>query len=580
MSGIQISGLLSGAAFDWKSIVDQLIAAESVPVNTLTRQQDTNSQKISALAALQSSLSDLQDSVQSMRTDNVFSARIVSSDTANTTWKSSSATGAAVGSYTFDIRKLASAGKLQGGAGIAAKLSASDDVTGVSLATMRTAAAVTAGTFTVNGRQVVLDGTESLQDVFDKISDATGGHVTASYHADADDDHPVADGLTLVSDEGELVLGAANDTSNFLAVMKLANNGTATASSAAALATLKLTAKLGAAGFTGALPAGAGSFQVNGVSIAYNTDTDTLVNVLARITASSAGVTASYDSANDRVLLTNKTTGNVGISATEAEPGLLAALGLTTATGRTLVHGTNAEFTVNGGPLIFSSTNTLEAAVHGISGLSVTVNSATKQTLQVESDVSTMNTAIQNFIGKFNAVQDFIETNTKITVSGTTVTSALLSDNREIQNWARKLQQAAFESVSGLTGSVTRLDSLGIDFSSTSGHLVVKDVGKLATALGDRPDDVNKFFLSGANSFIPKLYGVVSGAISSDRSQQGKLSKENVGLADQITALQTRLASQRDQLTTSFMAMLDAQSKAQGQNTYLTNVFFKNNSSN
>ncbi|MEN9634614.1 MAG: hypothetical protein RL077_3018, partial [Verrucomicrobiota bacterium] len=35
MAGIQVSGLLSNAAFDWKSIVDQLIEAESVPIKTL-----------------------------------------------------------------------------------------------------------------------------------------------------------------------------------------------------------------------------------------------------------------------------------------------------------------------------------------------------------------------------------------------------------------------------------------------------------------------------------------------------------------------------------------------------------------
>ena len=36
MSGIQVSGLLSNSAFDWKSVVDQLIQADSAPVTKLT----------------------------------------------------------------------------------------------------------------------------------------------------------------------------------------------------------------------------------------------------------------------------------------------------------------------------------------------------------------------------------------------------------------------------------------------------------------------------------------------------------------------------------------------------------------
>ena len=114
MSGIQISGLLANSAFDWKSIVDQLIAADSIPVTTLTKEQDTNTQKIAALDTLKTSLTDLQDSVQSMRAGDVFSARTVSSNVANTTWKSSSVTGAAVGSYTIAVQQLAAAAKLQG----------------------------------------------------------------------------------------------------------------------------------------------------------------------------------------------------------------------------------------------------------------------------------------------------------------------------------------------------------------------------------------------------------------------------------------------------------------------------------
>lgn len=574
MAGIQISGLLSNSAFDWKAVVDQLVAIETIPITNLEKQQAKNTEKIEALATLQTAMQDLKDSLQAMRADDVFSARTVSSNTANTTWKSSSVTGAAVGSYTVAVEKLATAARFQGAANISSGLAATSDVSGVTISTMRTAAAVTAGTFTVDGKQIAVAVTDSLQDVFDKITTAVPA-ITAGYNA-------TTDAVTLTRSSGELILGAANDTSNFLSVMKLVNNGGSAVTSSASLGTLKVAAPLVSAGLSTAITAvdgsGNGSFSLNGVAISYNINTDSIGGLINRINGAGAGVTASYDSANDRVVLANKTTGDTGITATEAAGGLLDALGLSTGSGGALVRGTNAEFRVNGGALLLSRTNTLESSVHGITGLSVTVNSATTQTLQVESDAATMNTAIEGFIEKFNAVQDFIETNSKVTVTGTKVEAALLADNREIQSWASQLQRKAFDQVSGVTGSITRLERLGIDFDSASGKLAVKDSGKLATALGDFPEDVEDFFLRTTTGFVPKMYDYLATIISADRKQQSNLSDANTELDDQIETLQTRLAATREQLTTSFIRMLDAQSSAQSQNTYLTNTFFKNSS--
>lgn len=569
--GIQVSGLLSNQAFDWKSIVDQLVAADGIPIKTLNTEKDTNNTKSAALVQLQTSLQDLQDSVQAMRADNVFAARTVSSDAANTTWKSSSVTGAAIGSYKIAVSQLATAAQFKGGNPVAAGLSDSSDVSGVTLASMRTATPVTAGSFTVNGHAVTIALTDSLQDVFDKIHVADAS-VTASYNA-------TTDKVALTQSSGELVLGAANDTSNFLAVMKLANNGTATATSAARLGTLSTSASLDSAGLGADLSgvSTSGSFSINGVAISFNLGTDSLAKVMNKINNSTAGVTASYDSANDRVILTNKSTGDTGIGLSDTT-GLLDALGLSTATGGTLLHGQNAQFKVNDGPTLSSTTNTLDESVHGVTGLSVTVNSQTTQTLQVESDTAAMSSSIQDFIDKFNAVQDFIDTNTKVTVTGSNVTTSTLSDNREVDQWGRKLQSLAFEAVDGLTGSVSRLDSLGIDFDSISGKLTVKNSGKLATALSDHPEDVNNFFLKSTGGFVSKLYGYLTTIKAADTSQQDNLSKANTDLDTQIATLQTRLDSEREQLTNSFIAMLDAQSNAQSQNTYLTNTFFKSSS--
>ena len=270
MAGIQISGLLSNQAFDWKSIVDQLVAADGIPITTLNKSKDTNTQKVTALTDVQTSLQALQDSLQSIRSGDIFSARNVSSDLAGTTWKCSSVNGTAIGSYKFAVTQLATAAQITGAGNIGAPLSDSADVGSLTLATLRTATAASAGTITVNGQQIAVATTDSLQGVFDKIFAATGTHVTGSYDPDAD-------GITLASDNGPpIVLGAANDTSNYFTVMKLANNGSATSvSSSAPLGTVATTATLANAGFATALSGGSGSFLINGVTINY-ASTDTL----------------------------------------------------------------------------------------------------------------------------------------------------------------------------------------------------------------------------------------------------------------------------------------------------------------
>jgi len=51
---------------------------------------------------------------------------------------------------------------------------------------------------------------------------------------------------------------------------------------------------------TGLDGSGNGAFTINGVSIGYNATSDTIGGLINRINKSGAGVTANYDSANDR----------------------------------------------------------------------------------------------------------------------------------------------------------------------------------------------------------------------------------------------------------------------------------------
>ena len=577
MAAIQISGLLSNSAFDWKTVVSELIAADSIPITNLQTQQTTNSSQITALNTLQTDMTNLQNSVENLQTGDLFSARTVTSSNSNSTWKSTSASGAALGTYSFSVQTLATQAQTQGSIGVSTGLSATSDVSGLTIANLNIATPITAGTFTVNGKQVNVATTDSLQDVFNKISTATGGDVTGSYN-------PATDGITLTSGSGaEVVLGANNDSSNFLSAMKLANNTTSTTSSSAPLGNVVTSASLASADLktplTGLDSSGNGSITINGVAISYNANTDTVSTLLSKINSSSAGVTVSYDSANNRFNVTNNNTGDVGMGLADTSGNLLAAMGLTSASGGAFVHGKNAQFTINNGPTLTSLSNTLDSSVTGISGFSVTVNSQTAETLQIQSDTTSMQTAIQSMITAYNQLQTDITSDTKITTTGGTTTASVLSGNNQVTDWAANLQSLAFNAVTGVTGSVQSLNDLGIGFSGTSGQLSVIDSTKLGNALTNNPQDVQNFFLTGSTGFVSRMYTGLTTDVSQNNSAQGALTQANTDLGTRITAIQAQLNTEQTNLTNAFISMLDAQSTAQSESTTLTNAFLNPNNS-
>lgn len=572
MAALQLSGLASG--LDWKSLVDQLMELERAPINRIEREQLTNTQRSNALRDLGTRLSALQTAAATLKDQTLFSGRTASSATTASTWKLSPAAGATAGTYEISVSQLATRARREGAANITQGIAATNDVSGVTLATMRTAGIVTAGNFTVNGAQVTVATTDSLQDVFDAISTATGGDVTASYDS-------ATDRITLTSaSDSEVVLGASNDTSNFLQVLKLTNNGTDTVTSYGNLGAARTSTILADAGLNTAITAvdgdGAGSFTINGVQIDYNINTDSLSTLMKRINASSAGVTASYDAVNDRMTLTNSVTGDLGINVSEAAGGILGVLGLTS--GHSTVRGLNAEFSVDGGPTLMSTSNTLDAAAHGITGFSLTVDSESTQTITIAADTAKMREKIDAFVTAYNGVINFLDEKTKVTSSNGKVTTAVLASNRDVQDWARQMRSLAFGAIADISDTVSRLDDLGIDLNR-DGVMSVKDSSKLDKALADRPADVEAFFTSPTSGFAAKFETLMKALVKSGDDSQKVLASANSGLDRQIADIERRLEQQRELLTSSFIAMENAQSRIQQQSAAIANAFGSANKS-
>ncbi|MCE9612501.1 MAG: flagellar filament capping protein FliD [Chthoniobacter sp.] len=560
------------SGLDWRSLIDKLMAAERTPQDRLRAEKAAGAQKSTAISTLKDSLTALQTSLKALsETNNAFGVRSATIANANTTWTASAAVGTATGTYQIQTTQLATKAQRLGTVDAGRGLSATSDVSGLTLATLPVGTTIRAGEFTVNGARITVAVTDSLQDVFNQISTQTGGAVTASYD-------PVADKVQL-SSAGEIVLGSANDSSNFLGALQLYNNGTGSVLPPTALGVVSVSAAIANANLktavTGVDGSGNGSFSINGVSIDFNVNNDNVQNVMARINASNAGVTASFDRVNDRFTLTNKTTGDVGVAISEGPGGLLASLGLSGAA--TLVRGTNAQFNVDGGPTLTSISNTFDETSHGITGLTVVATSQTTESVTVAGDSSAARSKVEDFIAKYNAVQSLIEKQTQVsTSSGGKVSASILAGNREITDISKQLRNQIFAAVPGLYGSVQRLEHIGIDFKTGTSELEIKDATKLDAALRDNGDDVRTLFgdtgdglVTRIDSFVTRITGT-SGTLT---TQTATLTKQATNIDEQIATMERRLAQQQALLEQSFIRMEEAQQGIQNQLAALNNAF-------
>jgi flagellar hook-associated protein 2 len=551
---------------DWKSLVDQLVELERTPQTVMAQEQASIRTQSNAFKTIQNSLNALKLKTDALSSGTLFSTRQASSSDSSVL-SASAASGTAVGSYKINVSQLSQAAAQQGAANSGRALSTTNDVSALVLADAGFSTAVSAGKFTVNGQEVSIATTDSLQDVFDKVSTATGGVVTGGYNA-------AADKISFTS-SGPLILGATTDTSNFLQVAKLYNNetGTGTVTSSAELGSVRLSKTLDSANLTTAV-SGTGAFKINGVEIAYDASKDTVSEVLKRINNSTAGVTAAYDFVNDRFSLTNKTGGDVGISLQDVSGNFLAAAGLS---GGTLVRGKDLQYSVNDGPTLSSRGNTIGEDSSGIAGLSVTVAKTGTATVGVSTNTSAVKTAINEFLSAFNSLQDTIETYTaSSTDSAGKVTAAALANDSEAGDIGSYLRRTAFATISGLDGTINRLEKLGITTNGDNNKLSLADSSKLDEALSNNLADVEKFFTDSQKGLAVGLSSYIDRMVGDDGLLPGKQTRYTNRIADldnQISAQERQVQTLKNQWLTAFQAMENAQAKSNQQLQYLSQNF-------
>ena len=582
----QIGGMASG--LDTTTIIEQLMMFERKPILALEQRKTAITQKDSAFQSLNTRLSALRSKLADLTFERNLKPKKVTTS-AESVLTATAGSGAAEGSYRIKVNQLATSTSLASSGGIAAAATGTLKLSEVKPAT---AAAVTTGTFTIGGATIRIDDTSAtLNDVVAAINVAGGKAPDASYQPSkvvvldsngaayypvmGDPALPNLTGLgasaASLTAEGQIrldvalqpsvAIGSGADTSNFLAIAGLKSPSSVdNFRIGARMNVMQVTEPLNELGANKANLAtaitgdadGKGAFKINGVEIAYNIASDALNDVLNRINSSAAGVVASYNSIEDKIVLTNKTTGNGAIGLEDVTGNFLAATKLLGATQKV---GQNASITVEGiNGNLESSTNEFKNVVPG---LTFTAKKAEAEwtTITVNSDTDATINNIKGFISEFNATIDAIE--------AARAKGKPLQGDSALGSIMSKLYRLVYEPVSGLTGAQTTLSSIGIGTTSSDRKHLSLDETKFKEALANNPDRVAELFNKDATAEKPtgvagrlRAYlNEVGGSEGVFATRKDSSSRQTKYIDDQIEAYEVRLEQRRKILVGQFTAM-------------------------
>ena len=372
----------------------------------------------------------------------------------------------------------------------------------------------------------------------------------------------------------------------------------------------------------------AGTFTINGVTIAVDPTKDAVSDVIKRINASTAGVTAAFNNQTGKITITNTATGpqSIVLGAGGDTSNFLSASGLT-GPGVTSTIGQQASVTVTnpGGTTstVYSNSNAISTAIPGVT-INVLQTSASTTTLTVGSDSSSFISAVNTFVTAYNAAINEINT---ATVAPTVVAAAAGSGGRAqsvgggvLYNNADVLgiKDALTNIITGFSGSQTTgynsLQSIGLNVSSsftvlapsgsgntqgpitqqtlggTDGTISPLDVTKFAAAFAANPAQVQAIFgssgtigslgayLTGVTGQPTTLYSGLAGTIPSVsllQNFENSNSSELTSLQAQVKLVTDGANQYADQLRAQFTSYEGQIAQYQSLQSQLAG-FFKN----
>lgn len=494
-SGINFGGLASG--MDTEGIISKLVSIQKQPIARLQQQQQKYLKQADVIAALKGQISNVAQSANSLLTADAFSAVIPSNSDSSVASLVMSGVGQA-GNYTLSVSKLAQSQKISSGA-----------QSSVSSALGQT------GQFTINGKLVSVDSTDSLSSVARKINDVSPGATasiinggTGNAYLTITSSNSGISGKPQLSDlTGSFLstIGVLGATENIRLPITNGAAGLNFSSSSDIVGS-----SLGVTGLT------AQTIKVNGVNVSINLQSDSLQAVADKINSASTGATASVVSVTEGVNTKYRLEITGASTPTFVDAGnTLATLGIVQKTASNeLVAAQDASYKVDGVSLT-SSTNTIEGVIPGgkITLLKADATTPPTTTLSIKSDTDAVANRIKSFTDSYNSAVKFITDNSQF--DGDTYETGPLFGDPVARQFLSTMNSLLMSNIPGLTGNYKNLTDIGIRIDGT-GSLSV-DSSKLNTAIQTDSEGVRKLFQNfGSSSSSSVVY--ISGTSSTQPS--------------------------------------------------------------
>lgn len=490
--GFSVGGLISG--LDSNSIISQLIAIERQPLQRLQARRTSFGSQQTAIRELRTTLLSLRNLIKDFQLGSKFADFVAPSTNESILTAATNSSNPILGTYQIEVLQLASATSARSSARLGAAINPN-----AALNTSGLSSTTSTGTFTVNGVQFNVDpATQSLNQVLTAINASAAG-VTATYDS-------VSDTVTFENstpgNTSIINFGASSDTSDFLSVIGVREavqttgvNGSTVVTSNRSLGAISPSATLNTVSFAGGAVT-AGNFRINGVAITVDPTTDTLGDVLARINASDANVTATFDPSTDTIRVVSKTLGSRTISFQAGTSNFLSVTNLISATQ---TAGQDAQYRVDGGAVQTSNTNDVTTA---ITGTTVSLRGVGTASITVGPDDDGIIETVQEFVDEFN---ESIKKLSDLTKKG-----GVLENDGTIRSIESFLRANVFSPIAGLAGGIESLRDVGITsgsaFDQTAVFQLELDKEKLRAAILEHRGSVEALFTNGSETGIADTF--------------------------------------------------------------------------
>lgn len=541
-------------------LINQLMAIERQPIDTLRLQKTDLNVKSGVFSDLGTKLGALQtavDSFKSAAATSVFDQRaaIISGvATGNTVVTASASSSAAEGAYALAVTTLAREHRLRSD-----QQTYSDQalnltgtfVVGGAAARSQTTTATIADTVTAFGIAAPASGQKEIGSgtyYVETRNDSTSGWQFRLVDADGKA-VSIKQGTSTTYTSGWQSIptgGGAYDTGRSLTITFGATSGLyQAASKGAGAAQLAYTA------------------QGASLTVAATNSLDAIASAINNATyADGNAVTASV--VDRQLVLAAKDTGAAHtIAAADTNGAVLQSLGVLTGAGafkNEMQTALNAAFTVNTLSVTRSKNTGLDDVISGVT-LNLAADAAGKTaTLSVSRDNAAVRTKVENLLTQINGATGYLQLKTAVTGKGSdraaaAYTRGALADDFAYSALRNDLINDAMGRVAGLpAGSPGSLTEIGVSLNDTL-EVGITDSAKFEAALANNASGVKALLAAVADKVNTRLDRFTNSTSGTLVLSQKSVAEEMSSIDERITQMNEVLAQRRTALTGEYAAL-------------------------